>query len=230
MAKLSQTRLYLLIILGMPLALVAFLYLFSNPVYNSVPYVYQHGPSGDSSIRTLPDSFRFADLEGEAWTRQDMEGYMLLINFFSAKDDSGSKRTVLHGNLKRIYENINWEKRPKLRFISLSTGDSLDDLRTYEQQMEVDPEFWPILYGEQEEVYAFAAESLGIPRMLQEGPDFEPYTDFNVVLIDKDGNLRSYFIGTDLQQERKLQETLVALWRLEYPDEIDSSPLQTAEE
>ncbi len=214
----------------MPLILVAFLYLFSKPVYHSVPYVYETMANGDSTIRSLPESFTLYDLDSNEWSSESLKGHMLLINFFSARDDSGSKRTVLHGNLKRIYDNVKWENNPKLRFLSISTGDSLADLKAYEPQMEgVDARFWPILHGDKETVYNFAANALGNKRMMREGKDFTGFTDFYVSLVDKEGKLRANFVGTNLQEERKLQETLVALWRLEYEDEIDAPSLLTTD-
>ncbi|MFK7924758.1 MAG: SCO family protein [Bacteroidia bacterium] len=230
MAKISQTKIILSIVLGMPLVLVAFLYLFSNTVYHSVPYVYETQANGDSVIRSLPEQLTLYDLDGNEWTSENMKGKMLLINFFSARDDSGSKRTVLHGNLKRIYDNVQWENKPNLRFLSISTGDSLPDLKEYEPQMEdVDSQFWPIVYADRTAIYELMADALGNKRMMREGRDYEPFTDFYVALIDKEGKLRANYVGTNLQEERKLQETLVALWRLEYEDDIDASPLLTTD-
>ncbi|MEL6588655.1 MAG: hypothetical protein AAFQ68_01165 [Bacteroidota bacterium] len=229
MAKYPQTRIILGLVLGMPLALVAFLYLFSKPVYHSVPYIYEQTANGDSAIRTLPEAIQLYDVAGNSWDEQALKGNLLLINFFSARDDSGSKRTVLHGNLKRIYDNVQWEDEPNLRFLSISTGDSVADLQAYAPQMEdVDPRYWPILYGDSASISRLAT-ALGNRRIEREGPDFAPFTDFYVYLVDKEGQLRDEFIGTNLQEERKLQETLVALWRLEYTDDIGGSPLQSIE-
>ncbi|MEM6346338.1 MAG: hypothetical protein AAF927_20790 [Bacteroidota bacterium] len=214
----------------MPLILVAFLYLFSKPVYHSVPYVYQTLATDDSVVRSLPQDFTLYDLDSNEWTSESLRGHMLLINFFSARDDSGSKRTVLHGNMKRIYDNVKWENNPELRFLSISTGDSLADLKAYEPQMEdVDARYWPILHGDREAVYNLAANALGNSRMLHEGTDYKAFTDFYISLVDKDGKLRANFVGTNLKEERKLQETLVALWRLEYEDEIDAPSLLTTD-
>lgn len=215
--------------MGVPLIVVAFLYLFSSPVYENIPFVYQHEANGDSTIRTLPESLYLVQLNGDTLTTEDLRGNILVMNFFSARDDSAKKRTVLHGNLKRIYDNLNWEDKPALLFLSVSTGDSLPDLKAYDGQREaVDPAHWPIVYTDPEMLYALGV-SLGIPRMVAGGVGMQAYTDFNIALIDKQSRLRSYFVGTNLQQERKIQETLVGLWRLEYADEIGSNPLRTLE-
>jgi hypothetical protein len=230
MAKASSTKIILVLILVVPLVIVAFLYFFSSPVYQKVPFVYQQTAAGDSTYRTLPDSLVLVKLNGDTLRSADLRGKMLLLNFFSTQDDSASRRTVLHGNVKRTYDNVSWEDRPEILFLSISTGDSLADLLTYEKRMEaeeVDAEFWPIVYADQEMVYRLGGEALGFPRLEQLGPEFAPYTDFNIALIDKEGRLRSYFVGTNLGEERKIQETLVALWRLEYADEIGSEPMRT---
>lgn len=201
-----------------PLLVYLFLWNFSKPVRDNVPFVHKVVGS-DSLVRTLPE-FSLLNLDGEEITQEDLLGNICFISFFSVNEDTLSR--VLHGNLRRTYKNLDWERKPGVRFININTGDSLPAIHAYrDTQKELDSRYWMTLYGADSVIYQLAGESLDLPKF-NNNPE-GPYrlTSQYVCMVDKEGRLRKYFLGTDLGHERKMQEDIIALMRMEYPEELE---------
>lgn len=200
-----------------PLAIWVFLKLFSSPVRDRVPFVYKV-ESGDSIIRTLPD-FSLTNLAGEEVQREDLIGNICFVSFFSLAEDTLSR--VLHGNLRRTYKNLNWDREPAVRFININTGDSLPAIQAYrDKQEELDSQYWMTLRGVDSVIYQLAGKSLDLPKFRDKPQGPFKLTSQYVSLIDKEGRVRKFFIGTDLAHERRMQEDIIALMRMEYPEEL----------
>ncbi|MEM6799951.1 MAG: SCO family protein [Bacteroidota bacterium] len=201
-----------------PVVIYLYLYNFSRPVRENVPFVYQV-ENGDSTIRELPE-FSLYNLAGEEVSKSDLLGKISFVSFFSIKEDTLTK--VLHGNLQRTYKNLNWERDPNLRFFHINTGDSLSELESYLDKMnEVDPRYWVTLRGSDSVIHEFAGKSLDLPKFRQASKEPYQLTSQYVGLFDKEGRLRKFYIGTDLAHERKMQEDIIALMRMEYPEELE---------
>lgn len=201
-----------------PVVIYLYLYNFSRPVRENVPFVYQV-ENGDSTIRELPE-FNLYNLAGEEVSKSDLLGKISFVSFFSLKEDTLTK--VLHGNLQRTYKNLNWEREPNLRFIHINTGDSLSDIESYLDKMkEVDPRYWITLRGADSVIHEFAGKALDLPKFRTASTEPYQLTSQYVGLFDKEGRLRKFYIGTDLAHERKMQEDIIALMRMEYPEELE---------
>ena len=211
-------RLVLFLVFILPLLLFAFLYVGTKPVFEGVPYQYHTIEGGDTVFHEL-STFGFRESGGEMLRREDLQGKIVIIDFFSTRD-SAKVTTVLHGNLKRTYENVNWETDPPYLFLSINMGDSLADLQAYVEEMEIDSRHWKMVQGSQEEIYRLATQALMIPDFVRHRPGNPPFTAQTVAMVDKDGLVRDYFVATNLSEERKMQENLIALLRLEYPEDL----------
>lgn len=217
----SLTRPILLIALVLPLALLAFIYLGTKQEFEGVPIQYDI-QDGDTVVHTLP-VFSFVNTKGETITQDDLQGKIVLMSFFSVDGDSLSqtKTKVLFGNLMRTYENVDWEKDPPFLFVSVNTGDSLAVVRAFAARQESEPEHWWFLGGNQEDVIRLGGKGLRLPEFTHATPGFQPFTSQRAALIDMEGRVRKYYVATDLQEERGIQEDLITLLRIDYPEEIN---------
>ena len=212
------TRPILLVALLLPLGLLTFIYLGTTQEFEGVPYEYDL-VDGDTVYHTLP-VFSLVNTQGDTVTQEDLLGKIVLLSFFAVGDDSLSKTTVLFGNLMRTYENIEWEREPPFQFVSIATGDSVGAVRAFAQGQESDPTHWRFWTGKQEQVLEIAKQARGFAELASKQPGFEPFTSQRAALIDKEGRVRRYYMATDLQEERDIQEDLITLLRIDYPEDI----------
>lgn len=223
-----QARVAILVIMAIPLLLIAYFYLFTEPVYTGIPYQYSV-EGGDTTYHELPD-FRLVNQHGDTIGREDVAGKVLFIDFFSTSLNSddvrimdGNKeiplRTVLHGNMARIHKKINWEKNPDIFFLSINTGDSVSSIDAYMNSFQWPENNWWVLHGDQAEVLKIAKENFRWEEFDGKSAPFKPLTATKVAMLDKDGKARGYYIATDLQQEREMLQDYVALLRFDYPEE-----------
>jgi len=200
-----------------PLLIWLFLMFFSSPVRDHVPFVYQV-EAGDSSIRSLPD-FALYNLAGDEVSKSDLLGNICFVSFFSLAEDTLTR--VLHGNLRRTYKNLNWDRAPSVRFININTGDSLPAVQAYrDTQKELDSRYWMTLHGADSVIYKLAGQSFDLPKFRDNATGPHKLTSQYVCLVDKEGRYRKFYIGTDLGHERSMQEDIIALMRMEYPEEL----------
>lgn len=223
-----QARVALMVIMAIPLLLIAYFYLFTDPVYTGIPYQYSL-EGQDTLYHELPD-FHLVNLEGDTITREDVEGKILFIDFFSVNYNSndvrimdGNKeiplRTVLHGNMARVHKKINWEKNPEILFLSINTGDTLPAIEGYINSVQWPEDNWWVLHGDQSEVLKIGKKAFRWEEFDGRNAPFIPLTATRVAMLDKEGKPRGYYLATDLQQEREMLQDYVALLRFDYPEE-----------
>jgi len=219
--KSPWTRWILLITLLLPLGFYFFLYTGTQQKFEHVPYSYKI-KSGDTVFHRLP-AFDLVRTDQQSITDQDVESYISIICFFAVGDDADKKTTVLFGNLQRIYDNVDWEMNPPFRFVAINTGDSASLAAAFEakrtRETKVEPEKWWTLTGEQADVAAIG-KSMGLEDFAYKDSVYRPFTSQVAALVDKEGRVRKLYVATDLQEERKIQEDLITLLRLDYPEEI----------
>jgi cytochrome oxidase Cu insertion factor (SCO1/SenC/PrrC family) len=211
------TRYILLITLAVPLGLFFVLYLGAEQKFEEVPYAFSEG---DTVSHVLP-AFQLVRGNGDTVTHEDFLGHITLLTFFSTDDDAELKTTVLLGNLQRSYDNVEWDMVPPFQFVSINTGDSLAAVQAFAAEMDIDPAHWWVLHGDQAAVLDIAQVAFGMPEFANKQPGFKPFTAQTAALIDKEGRVRKYYVATDLQEERNIQEDLIALLRLQYPEDIE---------
>lgn len=214
------TRPILVLVLFVPLVLLIFFYRGVEHRFDRVPYVYDIVANGDTAFHALPD-FAFVDLQGDSVGRADLEGYILFLSFFAVEDDGLARTTVLMGNLQRIFDNVEWELDPPIRFVSINTGDSLAAIQAFAAARDHDAAHWWLLSGNPADAARLGGEALNFPEFSRWQAGYPAFTSQTVALVDKSGRVRRYFIATDLQEERKMQEDLVTLLRLDYPEDLE---------
>jgi len=226
-----QARVAIVLVLLVPILLLAYFYNFTSPVFSGVPFEYSY-VDGDSAKRELP-IFELVDLNGDTLNREELLGKVVIMDFFSVDDDDGSLpyplATVLHGNIKRLYDNVAWEKEPEIVMISVNTGDTLPEIvryvqdfkRRYSENKPIEDDRWKFVHGNLEDVYRIGQGAFGLDGFVGHKPGDVSFTAKQAALIDKQGMVRKFYVATDLQSERKIFEDYIALLRMEYSDEVD---------
>lgn len=85
---------------------------------------------------------------------------------------------------------------PEVKLVSISVDpetDTVERLQKYGERFEADPEQWQFLRGDIEEVHALAREGMLIgngDEAVNHSPRF--------VLVDREGQVREYYFGTDV--------------------------------
>ncbi|MCB0836284.1 MAG: SCO family protein [Bacteroidetes bacterium] len=215
MKKSSVVPLVMLGLFLLPFLIYLFLFFGTEQKFERVPFQYTIMENGDTAYHSFPN-FTLNNLYGDSIRRSDLEGKICLLGFFSVNDDSLKKTTVLFGNLKRVYDNIDWEKNPSFQFVFVNMGDNPEEVNAFVNSLEVDTQKWMFLSGEQDEIYKLAMGGFVFPDFIRKAPGDAPFTAQTVVMTDKSGKARNYYIATDLQQERTILEDFIALLRVDY--------------
>ncbi len=216
----SATRI-LLIVLLLPLLVFGFMYKFTEQNFERLPFEYDLVENGDTVFHRIPDDV-FNDVSGETFTSEDLKGNLVFIDFFSVREDSLKLTTVLHGNLRRTYNNIMWDREPAIRFISINTGDDLDEIEAHRASLEAEAPGWRFVTVSAEDLQRLG-DAFQIPAFGKWSPGNPGFTAQTVPFLDKEGFVRKYFVGTDLAEERKMQEDIISIFRMEYPEDLEES-------
>lgn len=213
------TRPILVLVLFVPMLLLFLFYRGVDHQFDRVPYQFDLVEEGDTVYHTLPD-FSLLDLKGDTLGREALQGYVTFLSFFAVEDDDLARTTVLMGNLQRIFDNVEWALDPPIRFVSINTGDSLPAIRAFAEARTHDLTHWPLWGGNAADAARIGGRALNFPEFSRWQAGYPAFTSQTVALIDKSGRVRQYYIATDLQEERKMQEDLVTLLRLDYPEDL----------
>ena len=152
-------------------------------------------------------SFECINQEGDTITMEDVEGQVLVVDFFFTR--CATICPLLTSNMKRVQDRFIDDDRVRLLSHSVTpVADSVAVLNRYGLKKGVDPERWWLLTGEKEEIYKLARKSYF--AALDEGDG--GFQDFvhteNMVLVDRMGRLRGFYDGTDLDEVNQLVRDL----------------------
>ena len=211
----------LLIVLLVPLMVFGFMYMFTEQNFERLPYQYDLVEHGDTVFHRVPDVV-FATLEGDTLSPDDLKGSLVFMDFYTVREDSQKLTTVLHGNLKRTYDNVMWEREPPIRFVSVNTGDHPEEIEAHRASLEAEAPGWLFVTVSENDLIKLG-DAFQLPAFGKYSPGSAPFTEQLVAFIDKEGFVRKYFIGTDLAEERKMQEDIISILRMEYPEDLDDS-------
>ncbi|GAB4419323.1 MAG: hypothetical protein OHK0039_31600 [Bacteroidia bacterium] len=214
----KRIRLLMLTVLVLPVVLFGLGYFAVDHRFEHVAFQYTLAPGGDTVFHRLP-AFALPVAGGDTLRDSDLRGGVSYLSFVGCEDDAAKRRTVLLGNLKRFYDNIEWDKAPAIRFITLSTGDSLPQVRALADSVGLPAAHWTFAATDTAQL-ARLIQELRVPGFERWQPGDAPFTAQTVVMLDPEGRVRQYYIATDLKEERRMQEDLITLLRLEYPDEL----------
>lgn len=211
-----------LIILGVSLIafilFVIFIYLpyaDKQDKLNRVTESYQHSSYLRDSMGAMPE-FNCIDQNGLAYTRDSIKGKVIVADFFYTTCEGYCPTTTKH--LAIVQNSLNNEIPFAILSFSLNPEtDSVDILKSYADMYGAQSDVWHFLRGDQEDVFTLGEQGL---KTIVKGGDgsFEGHSD-RFILMDKNGDIRGYYRGTDsIQMQALIQDINYLVFKSEEND------------
>ncbi len=161
--------------------------------------------------------FSFIERSGRRVTLSDLKGKVWMINFIYT--NCPDTCPVQSAQIKQIQDEFMGEK--DLRLVSITVDPARDTpevLSEYARRFHADPERWLFLTGEKQSIYTFAQEGfrLGAAELPHEKRPESGATHTHsprFVLIDREAQIRGYYVSTDSDAMKRLRRDLRILLR-----------------
>ncbi len=160
----------------------------------------------DTLFHTVPD-FQLTNQTGQTVTGSSLKGKVFVADFFFTRCPGICKK--MSSQLTRVQERF--LNNPAVQIVSFSvdpTNDSVPALREYADRYDIKTEKWQLLTGEKAQIYKLAKYGYFVTAK-ENDPTAESLEDQFVhtdkfVLIDKGGQIRGYYNGTDRKDVDRL--------------------------
>ena len=151
-------------------------------------------------IAEVPE-FSFTTQEGKTLTKADLAGKIWVVDFIFTR--CAGPCPVLTSRMGELASKLS--KNQEIKLVSLSvdpTYDTQEVLATYASNIHANPEQWFFLTGPLKDVAAFTMQGMKQPLVVE--PGGMPNHSTRLMLVDKDGMIRSYHEGNDPEVVQKL--------------------------
>lgn len=193
----SSLRIWLFTLVVLAVPTVAYI-AYSNwegtyaelPIYGPVTEV-----DGQVSHHRIPD-FEFVNQEGIKYALSDIEGKIAVVDFFFSYCPSICPKMTR--NIQDVAEK--YANEEDLQFISFSVDPERDTparLAEFAEMYHADSEQWNFLTGDKRELYHLARKGFFLSATDGDGGPNDFIHSENIVLIDRQGQIRGYYNGTD---------------------------------
>jgi protein SCO1 len=175
------------------------------------------------SPRTLPKignpghkvgAFEFVNQNGAKITDKDVDGKIRVVEYFFTTCKGICPK--MNENMAKVYNAFRKDK--DILFLSHTVDpetDTVEQIKRYSEQFDADPNQWMFLTGDKMALYQMAVRSYLITAVDDQDynktitPDFIHSQYF--VLVDKFGNIRGAYDGTDMKKVNKLMNDIETL-------------------
>jgi len=170
-----------------------------------LPYLGNHEINGSDTVyHRIPD-FAFVNQDSNTVTNETFEDKIYLADFFFISCPTICPK--VKKQMLRIYDK--YKNEDELMLLSHTIDpkrDTVGRLKQYAQNLGVDDSKWQFVTGEQDRIYEIADDYMSIAREDPEAPGGFDHSGW-ILLIDKEGHIRSYADGTDPEKvDRLLKE------------------------
>ena len=164
-------------------------------VDQSLPYLGQHEFNGqDTVFHTIPD-FAFLDQDSSMVTNASFKDKIYLADFFFISCPTICPK--VKKQMLRIYDRFKGNDELMLLSHTIDPKrDTVGRLKTYAQNLGVDDGQWKFVTGDKDLVYGIADDYMSIAKEDPNAPGGFDHSGW-ILLIDKQGHIRSYADGTD---------------------------------
>lgn len=206
-------KIVLLLILLVLIPGAIFLFWGSRSHYTNLPYLGQREvhAAGDTTFFTVPP-FHFTDEDGKPFTDEDIEGKVLIVDFFFTRCTSICPR--MSAQMQQLQLKLDDPSYKDVLFLSHTVDPEHDTpavLKAYAKRLEADPERWKFLTGNAPDIYRQG--NLGY--LLSANKDSSAAEQFvhspEFVLVDKRHHIRGMYDGTNTEAMRDLVTDLKML-------------------
>ncbi|MCC6577903.1 MAG: SCO family protein [Flavobacteriales bacterium] len=200
-------------ILGGILLFIVALFLFFSPVLGLVKHRFvfppYYGPKevnapGDTTYFTVPP-FAFTDQFGRPFSDRDVEGRILVVDFFFTRCTTICPRMTRQ--MQQLQLKLDDEAFRDVVFLSHTVdpeNDTAEVLNAYARRHQADTARWKFLTGRKEDLYLLGSEGYFLAaREDVMAPDGFLHSEM-FVLVDKDRHIRGYYDGTRFAEVDRL--------------------------
>jgi len=171
------------------------------PFYNTADFTAEWINPGDPKYKNIHtiDTFEMQNQLGHLITKDSLDGYIYMANFFFTTCPGICPKMT--SNLQIIQDTFAKNKKLKLvSFTVMPWVDSVDRLKIYGENNNIDPNKWYLLTGNKDRIYKLGRQSYFSERRLgleKDSSDFL-HTE-SMLLIDKLGRIRGIYNATQIQ-------------------------------
>ena len=152
---------------------------------------------------TVPE-FSLTSSAGQAVSLNDLRGRVWVADFIFTH--CAGTCPAITGNMRRLQDTLPADTR----LVSFSVDPARDTpevLAKYAKEVGADPARWFFLTGSRQALYDLSIKGFKLAVSDTDGTADEPITHATrFALIDKEGKIRKYYDGTDLESVRQLAE------------------------
>ncbi|NNE29444.1 MAG: SCO family protein [Saprospiraceae bacterium] len=143
----------------------------------------------------LPD-FSFTDQLGKEVTRKDLEGKVVIANYFFTSCPSICPKMTR--NLQLIHDVVRQDENIVMLSLTVDPKrDTPERLKKYASTYNVNHDSWHFLTGDKKLLYRMARKGFLISASDGGGDEYDFIHSENVVLLDQEGKIRGFYVGTD---------------------------------
>ena len=185
----------------------------SKSHYTNLPYIGERevNAPGDTTYFTVPP-FNFIDENGQHFTDKDVEGKVLIVDFFFTRCTSICPKMSIQ--MQQLQLQLDHPQYEDVLFLSHTVdpeNDTPEVLKAYATRLEADPKRWKFLTGNAPDIYRqgnmgyllSASADSSSAEMFVHSPQF--------VLVDKRHHIRGMYDGTNTDAMRDLMVDLKML-------------------
>ena len=206
-------RLFVVLVFLLPLAAILLMN-WMDKAYSNLPIL---GPvikeNGKVQYHTIAD-FSLVNQRNEIVTIADCDNKIVVADFFFTHCPSVCPKMTK--NLQLVQANL---KNHKIHIYSFSIDperDSVERLKEYCEEMEIDNSNWDLLTGSKKEIYKLARNSFMLTATDGDGGPDDFIHSENFVLIDKHRRIRGFYEGTN---EKEVERLILDIKKLENENE-----------
>ncbi len=167
---------------------------------NKVSESIQHSNFLKDSLNHIPE-FSFTDQNGTTITDKDIEGQVFVADFFYTSCEAYCPITT--AQLAKVQNAMNTDIPFKILSFSLNPeNDSTAILKSFATKYGAKDNVWHFLRGEQDDIYNIGENGFYTIVKNAQG-SYEGHSD-KFTLVDKSGNIRGFYSGTDSIQVKAL--------------------------
>ena len=186
------------------------------PVYNPIDV---NPRLVDDSVKHISRNHRIAEFElvnqdGKVITKADFEGKIYVADFFFTRCQTICP--IMAVNMKDLQEH--YRNDPELKFLSHSVTpvmDSVPVLKAYAEKNGAIEGKWEITTGSKKHIYELARKSYFAVLDEGDGGDQDFIHTEQFILVDRSGQIRGFYDGTEKEEMQRLIDDIEILKREE---------------
>jgi protein SCO1/2 len=163
----------------------------------------------DTIFQTIP-AFNLTNEKGQNFSSSTLKGKMFVASFFFTR--CGTICPKITSQLSRVQDTFN--KDPDLKLISISVDpvfDRPEKLQAYAKRFDANEGQWTFLTGEKKVIYPLILKGFHVPLadaseydVAIKKPDETFIHSERLILVDREGVIRGFYVGTDKKEVDRL--------------------------